>query len=150
MPPHCILLMMSIDTLHKLTTIVCLGVMICLTSCKPSKTQINGEDTPKSLSELALEKYGAAATIKFNKSKSHALVSKTQKDKNAAFSSVHFLVYEESTGDTILEDFINQGKVVWLDNNQIKVTVVAGMHKENDSAGYLFDVVTGKRTSIKN
>lgn len=142
--------MISIDTLLKVITIVCLSVFISLTGCKPSKTQTNGEITPKSLPELAQEKYGTAATLNFNKSKSHALVSKVQKDKNAAFSSVHFFVYEESTGDIILEEFINQGKAEWLDNNQIKVTVIAGMSGGNDSAGYLFNIITGKRTPIKN
>lgn len=140
--------MMSIDSLLKLTTIVCIGLVLSLTGCKSSKNQTTPEVTQKSLEELATEKLGSTAEITFNKNKSHALVSRVQQDKNAAFASVAFFVYETSNGKIILEDFITQGKVAWLENNLIRVSVISGVPQENASGGYIFNVTTEKKSQF--
>lgn len=150
LPAYCILFMMSIDVLSKFTTIVCLSVTIILTGCKSSKSQPSSEAIGKSLTELTQEKLGSSTSTIFNKSKSHALVSKVQKDQNATFASVRFFVYDNNNAEIILEDFINQGKVTWQDNNQIRVSVTAGVSQDGASAGYVFNITTGKKTPIKN
>ncbi len=150
LPAYCILFMMSIDALSKFTTIVCLSGILILSGCKSTKSQPSTESPQKSLHELTQEKYGSSAITTYNKSKTHALVSKVQKDKNAAFASVDFFIYEASEGEIILEDFINQGKVAWQDNNQIRVSVTTGVPQEGASAGYVFNVTTRKKSPIKN
>lgn len=150
LPAYCILFMMSIDALSKFTTVVCLSVVLILTGCKASKSQSPTGTSVQTLSEITQEKYGTSATTSFNKNKTHALVSKVQKDQNAAFASVRFFVFDESKSEIILEDFINQGKVSWQDNEQIRVSVTAGVPQNGASAGYVFNVTTGKKTPIKN
>ncbi|MDW3193052.1 MAG: hypothetical protein R8G66_11840 [Cytophagales bacterium] len=127
-----------------------MAVFISFGGCKSAKTGQDKASDPIELTEITQEKFGTSAVTAFNKKKSHALVSKVRQDKNAAFASVRFFVFDVSNGEIILEDFITQGKVDWIDNEQIRASIVAGAYQAGTSLGYIFNVETGVKTPIKN
>lgn len=117
-------------------------------SCKSSKA---GTDTPsqslETLINLTKERLGENATTDFNKSKSHALVALITASSKTS-KSVRFFVYEVKIEEVILEDFVSQGSIEWLDDSQIKVNKIPGRPGPQASRGYIFNTKTKKKDQL--
>ena len=121
-------------------------------ACKSTKTQEPADHQTMSIEELAKNKLGQSARIVYNKTKSAALVMAiTRENQLKEISSLKFFVYDIASSTIILEDFIAQGNVEWVDQQVIKVTKIPGVYNpDNPTSGYFFEVATQKKSPIKN
>jgi len=129
-----------------------------------SKTTLSATTNQvKTYQELATEKLGDAKSITYemNTSKSIVLCKKVTFTKNIPMGAagskpvasntgnVQFIVVDIAKGKILHERSIAYGSVQWEDDRQIKIVEVMGAAMPNNPNMYLYDVISGKKTPIK-
>lgn len=126
----------------------CVLAAFLIISCKNTKAPLETKsESLEMLVKLAKEKLGDDATTDFNKSQSHALVASVTGSTKTA-KSIRFFVFDVNTSEIILEDFVSQGSVQWMSDNQIKVNQIPGKPGPQASRGYLFNIETKKKDQL--
>lgn len=129
------------------------SLLICsvfIVGCKVTKDSTSIKEQTQTLEELVAAKYPEQSTVLLNESQTYALVqSISKKGKVIGQSSIHFFVYDKTSKEIILEDFINKGTIEWVNDNLLKINEIPGVYKEDASLGYTFDVISKTRKSIK-
>lgn len=96
-----------------------------------------------SLLESAKERFGVNYNISANKNWDYFLV--TNFSKSQLEVSTKFFVYDSTSAEIILEDFIRAGSVKWVDDYKIDVQIHPGniqMNSNKTDLGYIFDCKT--------
>ena len=122
--------------------------------------------TVKSYETLATERLGdkdGKIQYEMNASKNYALCKVVSISKNIPMTpaggtpvntvgsgNVKFIVVNIAQGDVVLEKSIAYGSVAWHSDTQLKIVEIMGANMPNNPNTYLYNVVTGKKTSIEN
>ena len=122
------------------------------TSEKTETSQINKEKTVtiEKYAELAKDKFGDNFSIQMNSDKTFVLCSNVPKSiKDNEPTAVSYFIYDLKNEKIVFEESIPDGNVSWLNEHQIKVTIIPGIVKRDDEGGsnteYIYDVIQMKK-----
>ncbi len=127
----------------------------CSSSSNTKSVQSN---QPQTLSKsqgyqaLATEKYGADVAFMPNASQSYVLcVQQSQPASGGRRAPLNFFIYDSENRKIVFEDSQVAGRVEWLSDDQIKVHVVPGVVRGDQSGPssniYIYDLKTGRKLS---
>lgn len=116
--------------------------------------QINSMETHKSYEILAQLKYNNQVKYIFNRDTTHVLCISTQMPKAnipKTLVPLRFFVYDLNSHEVIFEDALENGRVDWESNNQIKVSIIPETVKSNQptATGYTYHVLSRKKQSVQ-
>ena len=123
-------------------------IAACCSSNKTSKKIINNIPTYKKIAE---GKYDNQYRTIFNSDSTYLFVCAAPKNVNKVLPPpLRFFIYNNKTGKVIFEDNLTNGKVKWINNQQIQVStspeIISGKEEENKKMyGYIYDVTKQKK-----
>ena len=128
--------------------------LFSLPYCTCSESQTLKNDEMKNLKKyeiLAKEKFKKNYLVDLNSSQSFAICSNNTKSNS--FSS--FFIYDILADKMLFEDSNNFSSVKWINEHQIKVSVIPGIVKgkeneEENNIGYMYDVKKKQKISKIN
>ncbi len=121
--------------------------------CSTKNTTKEKNSDNQSYKSIAKEKYNENYIVKSNIDSTYFVVASTSKKTSQNINSpLKFFVYNNKTGQVIFEDNLINGKLEWINRNQIKITtepeVISGIEEKNKSmTGYIYDVTKKRKLS---
>ena len=123
------------------------------TSEKTETTEIKEEKTVEieKYTELAKDKFGDNFSIQMNSDKTYVLCSNVPKSiKDNRPATVSYFIYDLKNEKIVFEESIPDGNVSWLNEHQIKITIIPGIVKgdekeEGSDSGYIYDIIQMKK-----
>lgn len=126
--------------------------ILMLISCGSSKKESARLTRNEAYKVVAAQKYNAPIQHLFNDTKSHVLCfNQTRASTRNPFPSLSFFIYDLKSEKVIYEETLDNGRVLWLNENQVQITVIPGVitsaHKKEDTI-YIYDLKTGQREKL--
>lgn len=132
-------------------------VIMALTGCSSIKTDTKNPPEEAAYKITAREKLGPGTVeYVFNAPGTFVVCMKASKPTNLIPQHhVMFFVYDLASNIIIHEDEIANGDVIWNNDYQIKVTMIPGIIKDDDTAGnqvlgYLYDTRLKKKIDLSS
>ena len=118
-------------------------IFVSCASTKESSAEVSALDRCK---KIAVEKYGRDLEYAFNDSKTHILCKKESKPTTQnPQHRVEFFVYDTTRNKLLFEDSLPDGKVSWINDHQLQITIIPGIVRGDESnpvpPGYIYDVI---------
>ncbi len=136
-----------------ITMPVCMG---CASSGNEKRTgkadSQAAQDTMPTYKALANEKYNSDVSYRYNSDRTAVLcVKQARPTSKQVFPNLKFFIYDLNSQKIIFEESLPNGKVVWLNDQQIRVTTVPGIVPGDEEAadstpGYIYDIQLRKKT----
>lgn len=106
------------------------------------------------LKKLAIEKYGAVFNLLYNTEKSYSVVVSQRKASLQEPNPVlRFFVYNMTKEKIVFEDNVAGGKITWINNQQIEISVTPGAistELNNNNYGYIYNVKMNTKAKINS
>ncbi len=106
------------------------------------------------LKKLSIEKYGTTFNLLYNTEKSYSVVvSQGKASLQEPNPVLRFFVYDMTKEKIVLEDKVAGGKITWINNEQIEVSVTPGAistELNNNNYGYLYNVKMNTKAEINS
>jgi len=95
--------------------------------------------------EIAKDKYHEDYKVLFNTDSTYLVVfSFVKNDAEQLYSALRFFVYDDKNEKIIFEDNLPNGKVEWINYNQIQVSTIPGIVRGDDNKNnpsvYIYDI----------
>ena len=144
-----------------LITIFNIAIISLLTSCAstektPENYEKEAEIETNKLESLALQKYKENFVFHKNSSNTFVLCIKQDKSPNSPVSKLtKYFLYDLDIDELIFEETIANGTVEWLNDHQIRVSLIPGIvrgdeKREAESNSYIFDLKLKKKIHSKS
>lgn len=119
--------------------------------CSSSEETSEKTVTIEKYTELAKDKFGDNFATQMNSDKTYVLCSNVPKSiRDNGPTAVSYFIYDLKNDKIVFEESIPDGNVSWLNEHQIKVTIIPGIVKGDDKeggskTGYIYDVIQMKK-----
>lgn len=126
--------------------------MSCSQSKDASSDKQTGSSPQKKCERLAQEKFNGNYVLEFNSAGSYVLCFQKEdsiKDQSPATSSAYF-IYDLNKDLIVHEETIGNGRVQWLNDHQLEVSIIPGIVKgdeknESNKLNYIYDLELKKK-----
>ena len=126
--------------------------ILMLISCGSSKRESARLTRNEAYKVVAVRKFKAPIRYIYNDTKSHVLCfNQAKASTRNPFPSLSFFIYDLKSEKVIYEETLDNGSVLWLNENRVQITVIPGVitsaHKKEDTI-YIYDLKTGQREKL--
>jgi hypothetical protein len=129
---------------HTMRAVLCASFLLSLAGCRDNA----GREV--SYQEIARQRLGKNVEFLPNADSSFMLCVQREYSRPPLIR-LRFLVWDFSTGRILLQDSLMQADVFWSDPTHVRVvsSPEAPGEEVNTARGYVFDVLEGRKTTIK-
>ncbi|MEM9719822.1 MAG: hypothetical protein AAGA10_11265 [Bacteroidota bacterium] len=120
-------------------------------SIKSSLPENQSLSAEKRIDSLAKQYLKTDYKVKYNTSRTVALIFRTLKNRpNSIYSTVSFLLYDLPADKILLRETVAQATVKWVDDSHLRVDVTPGIIQGGKAAGrgYLYDVNSQRKKAL--
>lgn len=127
--------------------LISLILVVFVFACKLQKNDSKIEDPTLTVSKLATEKYGDRFKVVVNKTNEFSLIiNKTKQFADIGFD-IDFFIYDHTTQEIILQDFLESGHVDWTGTTSVKAVNRKRVEEyKREKVVYLFDALTRQKS----
>lgn len=135
----------------KSINILFLPILLIAACCSSSETSKKLIINTPAYEKIAEGKYNNHYRTSFNSDSTYLFVcASPNKSNNMPPAPLKFFVYDYKNEKVIFEDNLTNGKVKWINNQQIQVStspeIISGKEEENKKMyGYIYDVTKQKK-----
>lgn len=127
-------------------TLIPAFLFLLISACSSKETSVELQSKQPSYKKIAEERYNQDYRVSFNKDSTYLIVYYLPQNVNKKLPSpLKFFVYDTVNKKMVFQDNLTNGKVEWINDHQIKVSMIPGIvtsdeEKNKRLYGYTYDV----------